>query len=51
MLEDQDFKAKLFGFHSVMSTGTKFHYIGYVGSSGQDIIEITCDSTLGYILT
>ena len=51
VVEDQEFKAKLFGFHSVMSDGTEIHYIGYAVSSGQDIIEISCGSTFGYVLT
>lgn len=51
MLEEQDVKAKLFGFHSVMSDGTKIHYIGYLVTPGQGIIEITGGSTCGHILT
>lgn len=50
VVEDQEFKAKLFGFHSVMSDGTEIHYTGYAVSSGQDIIEMSCGSTFGYVL-
>lgn len=51
VVEDQHFKAKLFGFHPVTNDGTEIHYTGYAVTSGQDIIEITCGSTFDYVLT